>query len=331
MNDLAKPALRIPRNRFWALPKPARPDGRQRRTGVEIEFSGLTEAEAANLVARLWGGRIAGQGPHEVIVEDSAIGRVKIELDTALKDKAGSVLADRLLDLSREVVPVEIVTAPLAPGDLPRIGRLLQALAAAGAQGSEDGLLLAFGIHLNPEVASETAADILPVVRAFGLVEDWLRAADPPDLARRVLPFIDPWPRDFTDRLAEAGADWGLAELRDSYLELVPSRNHGLDLLPLLEHLFPEEVRATLPEGRARGGRPTWHYRLPETGLGAADWSFAYEWNRWVLVERIAADAALLDDLSRAFRAHRSALTSLHGDWAGEVAARLQEAALWGD
>ncbi len=329
MTDAAMLAERIPRGRFWPLPQPARPDGRPRRTGVEIEFSGLTEAEATELVTGLWGGRSRRRAPHDLVVEDSAIGRVKIELDTALKDRAGTALADRLLDLSREVVPVEIVTAPLAPGDLPRIGRLMQALGAAGAQGSQDGLLLAFGIHLNPEVASETAGDIVPVVRAFGLVEDWLRAADPPDLARRVLPFIDPWPRDFADRLATAGADWGLADLRDSYLDLVPTRNHGLDLLPLLEHLFPDRVRAALPEGRPKGGRPTWHYRLPETGLGAADWSFAYEWNRWVLVERIAADAALLDDLARAFRAHRAALTSLPGDWAAEVATRLAEAELW--
>jgi len=331
MTDLATPGARVPRDRFWTLPKPARPDGEPRRTGVEIEFSGLTEAQAADLVTTVWGGRTLRSAPHDLVVEDSAIGRVKIELDTALKDKAESALADRLLDLSREIVPVEIVTPPLAPGDLPRIDRLLQALTAAGAHGSGDELLLAFGIHLNPEVASETAGDIVPVVRAFGLLEHWLRAADPPDLTRRVLPFIDPWPRSFLDRLAEDGADWGLADLRDSYLEHVPTRNHGLDLLPLLEHLFPDRVRTALPARHVKGGRPTWHYRLPETGLGVADWSFAYEWNRWVLVERVAADAALLHDLSQACRAHRSALTSLPGDWAGEVAERLAEAKLWHD
>jgi len=329
MSLIDRLAERLPRDRLWPLPATTRPDGKPRRTGVEIEFSGLTEAAAAQLVARLWGGRVTERSPHVLAVEATRLGEIGIELDTALKDKADLPLADTLLDLSREVVPVEIVTPPLQPDDLAEIDGLLTALAQEGAKGSEDGLLLAFGLHLNPELAAETAGAVVPVARAFALVEQWLRAADPPDLSRRALPFIDPWPRVFVDRIADEGAEWGLDDLRDAYLELVGSRNHGLDLLPLLEHLFPERVRAALPDGAAKGGRPAWHYRLPQTGIGTPGWSFAREWNRWVLVERIAADAPLLDRLAGAWAAHRAALTSLRPNWAHDVSDILGQAEIW--
>ena len=205
----------------------------------------------------------------------------------------------------------------------------MSALKKHGALGSEDGVLLALGIHLNPEVAAETAAGIVPVVRAYAFVEQWLRTADRPDISRRILPFIQSWPRAFIDRVAAEGQAWDLRDLCDAYLELVPSRNHGLDLLPLLEHLFPQRMRAALPDSQVKGGRPAWHYRLPETTLGDETWSFAYEWNRWVLVERVAADSRLLNDLAEAWRAHRSALTTIRPDWTRDVSDLLEGAAIW--
>lgn len=331
MADFETLDARLPRDRFRPLPRPAVPGGRERRIGVEIEFSGLTETAAADIVARLWGGTVARPAPHVRTVEDGRLGAIEVELDTALERRAGSGLADRLLDLSREVVPVEIVTPPLVPDDLPEIERLLGALQEAGARGSEEGVLFAFGIHLNPEVADETAEAIVPVARAFGFVEQWLRASAPPDLSRRLLPFIDPRPRGFVDRLAAEAADWGLEALRDAYSELVGSRNHGLDLLPLLAHLFPDRVRAALPEDAVKSPRPAWHYRLPRTGLGAPGWSFGCEWNRWVLVERIAADDVLLRRLGEAWTEHRSALTTIRPDWAHDVNDILAEAEIWGD
>ncbi|WP_372922899.1 amidoligase family protein [Roseovarius sp.] len=319
----------IPRDTFWKLPSPQKHDGLARLTGVEIEFSGLTELEAAEVVETLWGGKITERAPHVIEVAETEKGTVRIELDTAWTNKAGSALADKLLELSREVIPVEIVTAPLLAEDLPEIDRLMGALESSGALGSQDGVLLAFGVHLNTEVASQTAAFIIPVVQAFAFIEQWLRSSDPPDVSRRVLPFIDPWPWSFVNRCAEDGAGWSLDDLCGTYLDLVRSRNHGLDLLPLLEQIFPDWVRAALPEGHAKGGRPTWHYRLPETGMGSEGWSIAYEWNRWVLVERVASDAALLSDLADAWTQHRSSLTTIRPDWAAQVEHLLRKPELW--
>ena len=275
---------------------------------------------------RLWGGRLAASGPRDFAVTGGRLGDVKVELDTAL----GSTGAEGLLvEALGELVPVEIVTPPLAPADLPEADRLVKALRAAGARGTRDGIAFGFGVHLHPEVAEETAAFILPVVRAFALMEDWLRADDPIDPARRLLPFVAPWPRRLVDALAAEGAGWDLAALAEAYLALSPSRNRALDLLPLLEHLTPGRVRAALPQGQTKGGRPTFHYRLPEARVDEADWSIAYEWNRWVLVERVAARPDLLADLAAGWAAHRAALPTLRGDWAREVEDRLFEARIW--
>ena len=317
---------RIDRHAFWPLPEPLRADGQPRRTGVEIELAGLTEAEVAACVQDLWGGRIEGDDPTRLRVEGTRLGRVSVLRDSAL---ARTGVEGALLDALGDMVPVEVVTPPLAPAQLPEADALVAALRAAGARGTRDALRFGFGMHLNPEVADTTPAAILPVVRAYGLLEDWLRAADPLDPARRLLPFVDPWPRALVDALAADAAGWDLAALATAYLQHSPSRNRGLDLLPLLEHVTPGAVQAALPAGQAKGGRPAFHYRLPEARVDEADWSVAYEWNRWVLIERVAARPALLAALAEGWRAHRSGLISRRGDWAREVEARLAEARIW--
>lgn len=329
MNDLTEIRDRIPLDRPWPLPRPNGPEGKPRHVGVEIELAGLTETQTAGIVQAAWGGKVRPDSAHELSLSGSRFGDVGIELDIVLRDKAGGLIADKLLDWSRAVVPVEIVTAPLLPSDLVAVDRLIGDLVAAGAEGSQDGILYGFGLHLNPAVAGETPADILPVVRAYALLEDWLRAVDPVDLSRRLLPFVDPWPAALVDALAAGGADWGLDQLLDTYARHSPTRNHGLDLLPLLQHLRPDELARSVPPDMLKGGRPTYHYRLPEARLGAQGWSVVYEWNRWVLIERVAADKALLAHLAGLWADHRKALTGLRSDWALQVHATLITAAIW--
>ncbi|MGY6412342.1 MAG: amidoligase family protein [Alkalilacustris sp.] len=335
---------RVERQVFWSLTEPLRADGGPRRTGVEIELAGLTEVEVAECVRGLWGGRIEADDPTRFRIEDTRLGRVTVLRDSAL---SRSGVEGVLLEALGDMVPVEVVTPPLAPDEMPEADALVRALRVAGARGTRDALRFGFGMHLNPEVVAPTAEAILPVVRAYGLLEDWLRATDPLDPARRLLPFVDPWPRALVDRLAQPappsasseadaaapavtlGALRDLSDLAAAYLALTPTRNRGLDLLPLLEHLEPAQVRAALPEGRAKGGRPTYHYRLPEARVDEPSWSVAYEWNRWVLVERVAARPALLEALAEEWRAHRSALLTIRPDWARMVEAHLLAARIW--
>ena len=329
MTDPTDMRARIPLDRPWPLPLPQGPEGKARHVGGEIEFAGLTEAQAGDIVQAAWGGAVQAKTAHDLTVTGSTHGDVGIELDIVLRDKAGHVIADKLLNWSRAVVPVEIVTAPLLPADLVAVDGLIGDLVAAGAEGSQDGLLYGFGMHLNPEVAGTAAAHILPVARAYALLEDWLRAMDPIDPSRRLLPFVDPWPRRLVDLLAAEGDGWDIDDLLRAYADLTPTRNRGLDLLPLLEHLRPAALAELVDPAMLKGGRPTYHYRLPEARLGAPGWSAVYEWNRWVLIERVAADPDLLAHLADLWTEHRKGLTGLRGDWAQQVQATLGAAAIW--
>lgn len=319
----------IPTDRFWPLPRPDDAQGNPRLTGVEIEFAGLTEVQTADLIVTLWGGTVAQTGLREWTVTDSHIGDVEVTLDTTLRRHGGTPLSDKLLDWLRSVIPVEIITAPLPPDRLPQLDRLVTALRGAGASGTRGGVAYGFGVHLNPGVAAETAEFIIPVLRAYALLEDWLRATDPIDPARRLLPFVDPYPRDFIDRIAAEGARWTLEDMTRVYLALTPTRNRGLDMLPLLEHLDADTVRRTLPERRGHKGRPTFHYRLPESRVDEPAWSIAYEWNRWCLIERVAARPDLLERLATGWAAYRASLTTLRADWARQADRILAGAPLW--
>ena len=76
------------------------------------------------------------------------------------------------------------------------------------------------------------------------------------------------------------------------YLEANPTRNRALDMLPVLATLQEERVLAAAKESENVKARPTFHYRLPNCLIDDRSWSFGVEWNRWVEVERLAADEA---------------------------------------
>ncbi|TCP61979.1 putative amidoligase enzyme [Rhodovulum bhavnagarense] len=320
----------VPRDRFLPLSPRMTAKGFPRRVGVEIEFGGLTETEAAQQVVAALGGRIGQIDAHELSVQDTTLGDIGICLDTAWRDKAGNALADLGLDLSRAVVPVEIVTPPLAPDDMPELENLRGHLCKAGATGSRKGMFLGYGLHLNPEIADETAGAILPVLRAFALLEDWLRNADPIDPSRRVMPFIEPYPRRFVDRLAGEARTWSLDALVEAYLADTPTRNRGLDLLPCLRHLDEDRLCAALgDEARSVSARPAFHYRLPDCRIDEIGWRIAYEWNRWAMVEALAARPMDLDRLADDWLDYRGQFISTRPDWLAHVETRLDELALW--
>ncbi len=303
------------------------PLGTDRRAGVEIEFGGLTETEAARIARDTLGGETMASGDHELRLTGSMLGDLEIYLDTALRDRLDGPLAEIGLDLSRTVVPIEIVTPPLTFDQLPQVDHLCAALRTAGAIGTRDGIFLGFGLHLNPEIPGPGIADLLPTLTAYALLEDRLRYGGEMDVARRVLPFSDPFPRGFVDCLAGA-RDWTLDDLFDACLSHNATRNRGLDMLPVLAHLDEDRVAQALDGLGAISARPAWHYRLPDCRIDEPAWSVAAEWNRWVLVERIAADADVLDRLKTAWQDHRAALTTLRPDWRAQVGEILAQAGL---
>ena len=300
-----------PRIAFDLPPRTRNADGRLRTVGIEIEFAGLTAEAAAKALALSLGGGVNQKDPHAFMVKNSALGDIAVELDLRyvhpVRTKAsflnlGAVLAAWLGSAIRHVVPCELVTAPLPIDRLDRVDRLLSVLREAGAKGTQDGALYAFGLHFNPEAPALDIETILSIVKAFVLLNPWLRRQVAPDATRELLGFADPFPPDYVRRIADPDYWPGWDRFMTDHLAANPTRNRDLDLLPLLAYLDEAGVRARLPNEKINR-RPTFHYRLPDARLSDPGWSIAPDWNRWVAVERVADDRDRLDALGRAYLA----------------------------
>ena len=311
--------------------------GHPRRIGVELEFAGLECSEAGELVQALFGGRISWRDSYFLTVEDSTLGDFQIELDmdlahareaskagedTALTRRLEEGFAELMGDIGSLWLPVEIACPPIELDRLPEIDSLVVALRRAGAEGTLSGLLHAFGAQLNPEVADTSVDYVLRHLRAYLVLSDWLREEIDVDLKRRLTPFVDPFPRSYCLDVMREGYAPDLGDLIDDYIAANPTRNRELDLLPLFLHLDPQRVRRRLPDPLIKA-RPTFHYRLPDSRIEDPEWSVALEWNRWVVVERLANDPDRLAEAMAAYVEHFSSLLPL--GWS-EKAARWASA-----
>ncbi len=304
-------------------------DGSTRRLGAEIEFSAVDCREAALLVEARFGGTVEEESLWRFHVRDTAFGDFTVELDTQYaharkgardaSDASGSELEQRIAEtLDRELseaigdigslwLPVEIVAPPVPLDRLPELDPLIEDLREAGAEGTDDALLFAFATQLNIEVATRDPASVRDHLKAYLVLAEGLREEIGPRLTRRMLPFTDPFPKDYVRQVVNPAYRPDLGALIDDYLDANPTRNRELDMLPLFLDLDPERVRARIVDPRVRA-RPTFHYRLPDTRLSDPSWSLITEWNRWVRVERLAADGEALAEAGRAYLRQRRSL-----------------------
>ncbi|MGR3512015.1 MAG: amidoligase family protein [Paracoccaceae bacterium] len=305
---------------FAPLPQTRTEAVLHRKIGVEIEFSGLTEDETANILQKRFGGHVGSHDAHRITLEGTDIGKVKIELDTALRKLSDSRLVDLGLSLSRAVVPVEIVTQPLDGNQLERLDRVCDDLRDAGAHSTADGILLGFGVHLNFEIVAYQAAHTTRTILAFGLLEDWLRSTMQIDRTRRILPFIAPWPRDYVAAIACDRSDLAFDSVRTLYARHVNSRNHGLDLLPIFKAADEQAFEQLFPDQETIKGRPAFHFRLPDSRIDEPAWSLRQEYVNWCRIERFAEDPDRLDQLAKAFLKRNEVSSANREDWAAYCA-----------
>ena len=299
-------------------PVPKTAAGDTRRVGVEIEFAGLDVGQAARLTHDVFGGEVSETSPHRIAVENTAFGDFMVELDAQVVHKGESdadadasekILPDEIDTAAREafgkavtgIVPVEIVTPPMPWDKLGRVGELVVSLRQAGAKGTDDGLLYAFGLHLNPELPDTEPATVSRHLRAYFVLVEWLRDQIDVDVTRRVMPHSDPFPKDYVLKVLDPDYDPDRNRLISDYLDANPTRNRDLDMLPLFRHMDEAAVTARLNDPLIKA-RPTFHYRLPDCALGDPDWSPVLEWNRWVKVEELAADEERLAALAASCR-----------------------------
>ncbi len=290
-------------------------DGEERRVGYEFEFTGVGLEKSANLVTELYNGAIEKLSTYEIEVRDSEFGSFKIELDTQLlRDKkyeellnklgisienleGKDTLEDSMMDLASTVVPFEIVTPPIPISNMHRLNELVGGLRQMKAKGTGSSILYAFGLHINPEVPDTSVDSILNHLRAFLLLDPWIRKDAEINISRRLTPFINEYEEDFLVHLFNPDYQPDLNSLIRDYFAFGNSRNRPLDLLPLFMYL-DEKTTSTLIEEELTSARPTYHYRLPDCKLDEANWSLSDEWNYWVLVEKLADDREALKELS---------------------------------
>jgi hypothetical protein len=324
-------------------PTPATPpfaenwQGAPRQIGVEIEFATVSPRQAAECVQEIFGGEVTVLTPHRIQVTGASHGDFQVELDSQYIHRLESPRESPLIaaqvdewlrwfqsslgeivgEIAAAVIPCEIVCPPMRLGDMHLLDETIDALNRRGATGTRENPLYAFGAQLNPDIAASSADYITSVLKAYVLLSPWLREVIAVDMTRRVFAFADPFPKAYVRRVAATDYWPDLPTLIDDYLWHNPTRNRELDLLPLFAWLDAPRVRASVTDPRVKS-RPTFHYRLPDANFGMADWTITREWNRWVEVERLAADADKLRAVCEAFAEHEAKL--FKGWWSERVA-----------
>lgn len=283
--------------------------GELRTVGIEVEFGGLSVDEACDLVVQVFGGAVEVTSRFSSVVRGARLGDWQVEIDSKLLTQQGyrdaltrvgasewltGALEDMIETVARIWIPTEIATPPIGITHLRRTEALRVALARRHAKGTGASPLYMFGLHLNPEIPTLDAPTITRYLQAFLALFDWLVKSADIDFTRRLSSFVDPYPQKYRALVLSPSYAPDMERLIDDYLTWNPTRNRALDLLPAFCHIAPDTVLARVEAPHMVNARPTFHYRLPDSHVDRADWSFALEWNRWVVVERLAEDPARL-------------------------------------
>lgn len=321
--------------------------GAERRAGFEFEVGNVAIEKAATVLHQALGGKIEKISPYEFHIRELELGDLKIERDanllTSLKyrewlqdlgvDFSPGSDAERLEQevdkLSRWLIPCEIVTSPVPFSKFDQLHQLVQVLEDVGAEGTQKSLYYAFGLHINPETPSLDVDTLVAYVQSFLLMTDWIIDTSSTDFSRRFFTkYIDPFPSEYAELLLDNSYRPSLSQFIDDYLEHNPTRNRALDMLPIFYELDKERLMKGLPEEQRElvKGRPAFHYRLPDCRVGAKDWNVATEWNRWVLIERLAEHHDARNELIEKWQAEQDSFSLSHkSNWVKTIARFLEE------
>lgn len=282
---------------------------------------GLAAQEAAQALRAALGGTVVEENPHAFHVRATSLGDLRVELDIRyvhpqrdqvemLPLRLGPRGAAWLGAALGGVVPHELVTAPMAVDRLHEVDQAIDVLRRAGATGQGTTWLGSLGLHFNVDPPGLDADRLTATLQAFLLLEPWLRQACARGGARWPSFLPARYPAGYVRRVTAPDYRPDIVTFAADYLAANPSRDRGLDLLPILTHLDERQVRARLPREKI-GARPVLHYRLPQAYVGEAGWSVAPDWERWAAVERLAGDRDELIGLARAYQA----FTGSETDW----------------
>jgi len=308
---------------------------KMRRVGFELEFIGIDLEQTTAVVQQVFSGKIASVSPAACVVAVEGLGEFSIELDWHfLKKKAAQQnrenAGDWLEMLSHAaalLVPMEIVCPPIPVSDLDCLDPLVTELRRAGAKGTEDSMIAAYGVHINTEVPGQDAGCLSGYLRSFSLLQWWLVDAHQVDFARRISPYVDLYPEAYLKQLFSRTVP-DIHQVCDDYLQYNASRNRALDLLPLLAYMDVDQVNRAVADAKIMA-RPAFHYRLPNCQIDKPEWSLARPWNNWWVVEELAQRPDDLQNLSALFLdMHRPLLGVSRSEWTALMDRWLQDHAL---
>lgn len=348
MQQTASRRRSSPSRQFLLPPRTTNDEGEIRRVGFELEFSGPSLDVIAEIVARQFGGRIIKTSRYEQTVADTRAGDFRVEVDSAVlkdaryldvlwslgleRDKTAlarmmeNALEDVIEGIASQFVPCEVVTPPFPIDEMESLEGLRMQLMNRRAEGTRAAIHHAFGLHINPEVPSMDADDLLNHLRAFLLLYDWLIEVGKIDLARRLTPYIDDFPEVYRRHVLDPSYRPGIDQFTADYLTANPTRNRPLDLTPILAMGHADTVKAEVHGAELVSARPAYHYRLPNCQIDEPRWSISSEWNRWVLVERLAVVPEAIQELSHAYLQLSPSPINLHRrHWLDGITRWLQE------
>lgn len=301
--------MKAPRSTAFELPPTLiTQQGQPRRVGFELEFSGIDLEETITAVKSALPATEVSRTEAEVELDVPGLGHFNIEIDWAyLKSKAAQTYnnsfdrewVELLTQVAALLVPVEVVCPPIDMARLHELSPMVDALKTAGAVGTEESFISAYGVHINTEIPSLDAECLAAYIKAYCLLQWWLIDTLDINMARRISPYIDLYPEAYIKRVL-AQANPTMDQLFTDYLEYNPSRNRALDLLPLLAEIDEERVRRRVKDTRVNA-RPAFHFRLPDCHIEQEDWSLQTSWQSWLVIEKLANHPDALETLSQEF------------------------------
>lgn len=308
-------------------------EGKERKVGFEFEFTGIEMESAAGLLVKLFGGSVNQISTYEFEIIEGKFGKFKLELDASLflnkkyekmlksvgvdisASKNKTAIENALRDVASTVVPFEIISPPIPLSQMPEMNLLVEELRRWKAKGTGSSVFYAFGLHLNPEAPELSADSLLRHLKAYVLLEPWIRKDAEINISRKITPYINEFEIDYLRLILKDHYQPGFPLLVDDYFRFKNTRNRSMDMIPLFMFIDEEFVQKKLDEDLSTA-RPAYHYRLPNCSIEDPDWSLAKEWNRWVLVEELAEDRKTLQQYANAYlKMEKDAVFSFRKKW----------------
>lgn len=321
-------------SRFKSPPILQKDDGSPRMVGFELEFSGLSLEQTVGSLRSSLGAKLDSENPAHWVCHVDTLGSFTVEIDwdylkrkAAEADKEELGWVDTLSRAAAVLVPIEVVCPPIPITGLDSLDPMVTALREAGAVGTEESLLAAYGVHINAELPQLDAETLNSYLMAFCLLQWWLLKAHEVDISRRVSFYIDLYSEAYI-RAVLSRPSPTIDDIIDDYLEHNATRNRALDLLPLLAEIDEDRVRKAVDDSRIKP-RPALHYRLPNCHIEQPGWSLADPWNVWWVVEKLAHQPDDLKQLSAKFlAAQRPVLGVSRDSWVEVIEQWLRDRAL---